>query len=94
MTLVQLLAWNRKIPLSEYEALLKKLESKQKALGRAQEAVYSEEVSLDVLKEEKGSERWQRHERAYQASLRRIEKLTKEISALKCKLAGEQLLEV
>ena len=88
MTLVELIAWNGKIPLQQYEVLLQKLESKRKALRRALEAVYSEEASMDVLKDEKGSERWQRHEKAYQTALKRAEKLKKEIEDLKRVISG------
>lgn len=83
MTLGQLFAWNGKIPLQEYEDLLKQIEAKEKALRRAQDVIYDEEASLDILKDEQGSERWQRHEKRYLAALKRAEKLTKEIKSLK-----------
>ena len=86
MTLDQLIAWNGNIPFAEYEALLQKMESKEKALRRARETGYSEEISLDALRDERGSERWQRHEKRHQGAAKRCEKLEKEIIDLKTKL--------
>lgn len=93
MTLEQFGAWNRKIPFTEYEALLDKIESKKRALSRACETVYSEEVSLEVLADEKGSALWEKHDKKRRSALARSEKLKREIESLEVALVGNQTVK-
>ena len=86
MTLDQMMAWNGKIPLVEYEALLKKLESKKRSLARTCETVYMEDACLDVLSDEQGSERWLNHDKTRQAALAKKERLLKEIREIEEKI--------
>ena len=87
MTLAQLTAWKGNIPHPEYESLLKKIEAKKRAIRKAHDTVYDEDDSLSILKDEQGSERWQRHDRRRQNALKRIEKLKKELATLEETLA-------
>lgn len=89
MTLEQLMQWNHKIPFQEYEAALKQIDSKKRALRKANDVIYDELDSLDILADEKGSERWQKHEKRRAAAVKRVKRLEQEIATLEREIKGE-----
>lgn len=94
VTLEQMMKWNRKIPLFEYETLLGVLEKKRRYLRNACITIQDEEDSLTVLEDEKGSERWQGHEKRRLYAVKRAERLRGEIQALEEHLFGPASGEV
>jgi uncharacterized protein (DUF2164 family) len=61
MTLVELLAMPKGMNPIEYEKLLKDKQKLENQIRKASNAIFDEEESLDILADEVGSERYNKH---------------------------------
>lgn len=61
MTLEELLAMPVGIDLNEYQNLLKEKKRLEKQIAKASNEIYNEEDSLEILADEIGSERYNKH---------------------------------
>ena len=61
MTLVELFAMPKGMNPMEYEKLLKDKQKLEKQIRKASDTIFDEEESLDILADEIGSERYNKH---------------------------------
>lgn len=82
ITIEEFLAWNGKIDLDSYIALLKKLERKEAKFYRLSEDRDFAEDALVVLEDERGSDRWRRKSEELAGIMLKLDKLDAEIEEL------------
>lgn len=61
MTLVELLAMPKGMNPMEYEKLLKDKQKLERQIRKASDTIFDEEESLDILADEVGSDRYDKH---------------------------------
>lgn len=74
MTLTELLAMPKGLSFEEYEKLLKDKQRLENQIRKAHDAIFDEEDSLEILADEVGSERYNKHLEAKKAAEAKIEK--------------------
>jgi len=75
MTLNEFLRCPRTMSFEEYDKLLKEKKTVEKMIGATQGKIYDEIDSLEILADEEGSDRYQKHYTALMKHEARMEKL-------------------
>lgn len=88
MTLVELLAMPKGMNPMEYEKLLKDKQKLEKQIRKASDTIFDEEESLDILADEVGSERYNKHLENKQKAEAKREKAKAKMEQLELKLNG------
>lgn len=86
MTLEELLAMPVGIDLNEYQNLLKEKKRLEKQIAKASNDIYREEDSLEILADEIGSERYNKH-----LAMKQKAEIKREKAQAKLKLLMEKL---
>lgn len=87
MTLEELLAMPVGIDLNEYQNLLKEKKRLEKQIAKASNEIYNEEDSLEILADEVGSERYNKHLTMKQKAEIKMEKAQAKLKLLMEKLS-------
>ena len=74
MTLIELLSMPKEMSFEEYEKLLKDKKQLENQIRKAHNAIFDEEDSLEILADEVGSERYNKHLEAKKAAEAKIKK--------------------
>lgn len=88
MTLKELFRIPKGMSLEEYESLLKKKQKLEKRIRKASYTIFDEADSLEVLSDEVGSERYNKHLVNKQKTEVKMEKARAELKLIEKKLNG------
>jgi len=86
MTLVELLAMPKGMNPIEYEKLLKDKQKLENQIRKASNTIFDEEESLDILADEVGSERYNKHLANKQKAEAKREKAKEKLEQIEKKL--------
>jgi len=86
MTLVELLAMPKGMNPIEYEKLLKDKQKLENQIRKASNTIFDEEESLDILADEVGSERYNKHLANKQKAEAKREKAQEKLEQIEKKL--------
>ena len=89
MTLKDLLLMPAGMDIEEYQIKLKSINNAEKRLKTLSNKLYDEEGSLEVLADEIGSERYNRHLHNYNKIITEIDKVKKKIDKLNAELGRQ-----
>ena len=86
MTLVEMLAMPKGMNPIEYERLLKDKQKLERQIRKASDTIFDEEESLDILADEVGSERYNKHLENKQKAEAKKEKARAKLEQIEKKL--------
>lgn len=89
MTIAEALSIPKGMNFEEYGKLLKKQNSISKKISRISDDIHFEEYSLEILEDEKGSERYNRHLSLLHNAKSKLNKAYEEYEIIEKKLKGE-----
>lgn len=88
MTLEELFKIPKGMSLEEYEKLLKEKQKLERKIRKASDDIFFEEDSLQILSDEVGSERYNKHLENKRRAMVRIEKARVKLTQINDKLKG------
>lgn len=82
MTIVELMKWDGKTSLEEYQKRLNTKKKLERSIGIVSDHIMWEEDALELLSDEADGERYQRHLERYQRLYNKRNKLMKQLERL------------
>ena len=92
MTLEELFRIPKSMAFEEYENLLKEKQKLEKRIRKASDTIFIEADSLEVLADEVGSERYNKHLASKEKAEAKAKKLRAELKLIEKKLNGQEVM--